>query len=94
MKRKFKKLVNTLEREFVTSKGYITCEFSIPIRLLKDKRTVKYLKNGYNRMQQLGRWEVFECNTCRGYHNNRPYHLHLIRNDSNQTHNDYIDLLR
>jgi len=70
----FCKLVKTLTEEWNEKDGSVTCEFSTGAEELHKKMAYIHLfepKKAY--------WRIMICDTCFEYHNDKPYHVEIIR---------------
>jgi hypothetical protein len=73
----FEKLIKESNKEFIEKRGLVTAEFST-----SEEDVLKKLKILADNMFELddiaGVWSMFPCETCKGYHEDRPLHVILI----------------
>lgn len=64
--------------EYISKKGHVSCEFSSGMERLEELRPI--LTANTARLKEAGfasRWIVYECPTCRGYHEDKPLHVSI-----------------
>lgn len=73
----FEKLIKESNKEFIEKKGFVTTEFSTSEEDILQK--LKILADNMFELEEVaGVWSIFPCETCKGYHEDRPLHVMLI----------------
>jgi hypothetical protein len=74
---KFCDLVHSLSEEWNEKKGYVTCEFSTDKENLHEKMMFLFLKSQL--LEHEGIWRILPCDTCYGFHDDKFYHVEIVR---------------
>lgn len=72
----FESLVIKLKNEYAEKNGAVTCEFSTSEEMLVEKLGILN-KHSLHNNELSAFWIMFPCNTCKGYHEDRPIHVLL-----------------
>lgn len=64
-----------MSEEFISKKGYVTCEFSIQEKYLVAAHNYTFEKN--RARPAYGEWRIFKCATCIEHSERHPYHVEI-----------------
>ena len=78
---KFEKLVKEMNQKFIEKDGSVTCEFATSTDNVLEKLKI-LADNMFERESVSGVWSRWPCETCKGYHEDRPLHVILIQGQS------------
>lgn len=75
---KFKLFVDTMIDEYNAKDGVVEIEFATGVQYLSQKRAI--LNEALNRIRPFSYsvyWNIYPCETCKGYRPDKPYHVIL-----------------